>query len=912
MISPCIRLDRLQGPLERGELVLTANNRLRNQILRAWAQARTAEGQSAWQLPNIFAFRSWLDDAWQQLQDLGWPQAQRLVASPLQRQILWQQVIEASELGQKLLQGRELARTADEALRSLELWNLSPASLAEEANPNTQAFYGWWRDFDAALSACGLITQESAQTLVAQAFVDGVLPPVERIHLQGFDDLAPLYRQLLDQAAREVIELEAVLHPSPRLVRTQAGNEEAEITAAARWSLARLQEDPNAVIGILVPNLGQSRAQVERIFTQVFEPLAHLPETRRYTLPFNFSAGTPLGETPLIHCALSLLALSQQRWELDPLCALIPSPFWGGPETEEAGAAQTEADYLLRHQLTDALRRASRLSFGLADLRYYAEKLGQKLNQPWLINRLVALASLQSRSQNSQGAGAWAETFTAWLECLGWPGQRRLDSQEYQQLNLWYQLLEEFARLDGAGFKFSQSQALSWLRQLAISTPFQPQTPDSPIQILGALEGAGLCFSHAWVLGLHHRQWPPLPSPNPLLPFQLQRRLAMPHASQERELSYAQALTQNYRQCAGQVVFSSPETNDEGHLNPSPLIRDLPPVPLEQLLEPGPAPLEQMYQALVDSRRFQLLDDSRGPALTPEEAVRGGSKIFKEQSDCPFHAFVRLRLGAEAPNPAVPGFSPLERGNLLHNCLADFWTRVRSLDQLKALDEGALLQLLNEITAENVKKASHQRPGELGHNFCQLEQQRLSQLLHAWLTREKGRPPFTVAEVETQRKVEFAGISLNLRLDRVDQLGNDQYLLIDYKSGKPNTNHWKGERPQEPQMPLYALVYDKPVAAIAFAQINAHDQKLLSWGDVDVPLPKLTTPADGWQQQLDSWRRILTRLAQEFIEGDARISFSNANAEGYATELLPLNRLPEQTDLIQALPSLGLTLEKSH
>src|SRR5690606_11089606 len=141
-------------------------------------------------------------------------------------------------------------------------------------------------------------------------------------------------------------------------------------------------------------------------------------------------------------------------------------------------------------------------------------------------------------------------------------------------------------------------------------------------------------------------------------------------------------------------------------------------------------------------------------------------------------------------------------------------------------------------------------------------------------------------EVETQRKVEFAGISLNLRLDRVGLLGNDQYLLIDYKSGKPKTNHWKGVRPQEPQVPLYALVYDKPVAAIAFAQINAHDQKLLSWGYVDVPLPKLTTPADGWQQQLDSWRRILTRLAQEFIEGDARISFSNANAEGYATELL--------------------------
>lgn len=898
MIAPCIRLDLLEAPLARGEQVLTANNRLRNQILRAWAQARAAEGQSTWQAPRLTAFRSWLDEAWQQLQDLAWPPAARLIASPLQRQILWQEVIDASELGQQLLQGRELARTADEALRSLQLWDLNPATLADEANPNTQAFVGWWQAFDAALAASGLITLEAAQALVAQAFAEGVLPKQDRLYLQGFDDLAPLYKRLLQQATREVIELEPVLHPNPKLARTQAGNQEAEITAAARWCLARLQQDPQAIIGVLVPDLGQCRALVERIFTQVFEPLAALPDTRRYTLPFNFSAGTPLAETPLIHSALALLGLGHQRWELEPLCALIHSPFWGDDDT----------DYRLRYQLTQALRRADRLSFSAADLRYYAERVCKQQVKPQLINRLIDLASQEARMKGAHTASDWAEAFAARLACLGWPGQRRLDSQEYQQLRLWQQLLGDFAALDGAGLRFSQGQALSWLRQLAASTPFQAQTPDSPIQILGALEGAGLCFTHAWVMGLHHRQWPPLPSPNPLLPIHLQRRLAMPHASLERELSYAQALTQNYRQCAGEVIFSSPESDAESHLNPSPLIRDLPLTPLAQLLAGAPHPDQALRQGLAESRQYQLLDDTRGPALTDQDKVRGGSGIFKEQAACPFNAFVRLRLGATEPETAQPGFSALARGNLLHESLADFWTRTKDWAGLQALDEEALEKLLREITGEVIEKARQRRLTELGHHYCQLEQERLCRLLHTWLSNEKARAPFSVVSVEAEQQITFAGLPLKLRLDRVDRIGDDEYLLIDYKTGSPNIKHWWGERPQEPQLPLYAITFEQPVAAIAFAQINAHNQAWLSSGNPQSPLPGLKPSPEDWPQQLDSWRATLSRLAQEFIAGDARLDFANTDARNYATELLPLNRLLEQPDLTQTLPSLGLTL----
>src|SRR5690606_15769840 len=197
------------------------------------------------------------------------------------------------------------------------------------------------------------------------------------------------------------------------------------------------------------------------------------------------------------------------------------------------------------------------------------------------------------RVRGRHSASNWAAIFQQQLTRLGWPGSRPLDSQEYQQMTLWQRLLEDFCALDSGSLSFDLSQALKYLRTLAGTTPFQPQTPDSPIQILGALEGAGLQFSHCWVMGLHHRQWPPAPSPNPLLSVILQRQHNMPHASAERELVFARALTENYRACAAQVVFSSPLSDGDNELRPSALIRDLPLSPLDDILAHHQSAMQQ-------------------------------------------------------------------------------------------------------------------------------------------------------------------------------------------------------------------------------------------------------------------------------------------------------------------------------
>jgi len=77
------------------------------------------------------------------------------------------------------------------------------------------------------------------------------------------------------------------------------------------------------------------------------------------------------------------------------------------------------------------------------------------------------------------------------LEAAGFPGERSLDSDEFQTQAKWHEALGELSRLDRISKEMSFSQAFQTLRRICADTLFQPETPDTPIQVLGLLESAG-------------------------------------------------------------------------------------------------------------------------------------------------------------------------------------------------------------------------------------------------------------------------------------------------------------------------------------------------------------------------------------------------------------------------------------
>ena len=61
---------------------------------------------------------------------------------------------------------------------------------------------------------------------------------------------------------------------------------------------------------------------------------------------------------------------------------------------------------------------------------------------------------------------------------------------------------------------------------------------------------------------------------------------------------------------------------------------------------------------------------------------------------------------------------------------------------------------------------------------------------------------------------------MDLRLDRIDRLADGTHALIDYKTGVAKLAGWLGTRPDDPQLPLYFLTGNEPVAALAYARVR--------------------------------------------------------------------------------------------
>src|SRR5258708_35817749 len=80
-----------------------------------------------------------------------------------------------------------------------------------------------------------------------------------------------------------------------------------ELEAAARWARARLEEGRKR-IGVVVPDLGQRRAEVARVFARTMQPGYNVTPTKvGAPFPFNISIGRPPSACPLVAAALGLL-----------------------------------------------------------------------------------------------------------------------------------------------------------------------------------------------------------------------------------------------------------------------------------------------------------------------------------------------------------------------------------------------------------------------------------------------------------------------------------------------------------------------------------------------------------------------------------------------------------------------------
>ena len=376
------------------------------------------------------------------------------------------------------------------------------------------------------------------------------------------------------------------------------------------------------------------------------------------------------------------------------------------------------------------------------------------------------------------------------------------------------------------------------------------------------LEAAGLRFDHLWIMGLHDEALPAPANLNPFLPTSLQREHRLPHSSSEHELEFASKLMDRLLASAPDVVFSYPETEGDRALTPSPLVA------AGVWLE---ADEENTFDGWIARMRsaavFDEIADETGPELAQSDST-GGFSLFKDMAACPFRAFAKHRLAARPLEDADFGLSYRDRGTTVHKALEVIWLELGSHARLLAFDSSELQSLIARGADAAVAKLG---PG-IGRN---LEKQRLQKILTEWLELEKSRPEFTVAGIEAERLIAIGGLQIKTRADRVDALPDGREIILDYKTGQLKTRGWEGERPDEPQLPLYCATNERPVAGAAFAVIRVGELRFRGLTTQDVSLPALTKmaidPAIPFDRQLLEWRRVLEHLAEDFRAGKAQV-----------------------------------------
>ena len=897
MMRPLFDIATLKKDIEAGALVLTPNNRLATKIRQSWGQYQQQCGNTCWAQPEIYAIEQWIHEQWLQCCDAGIEQVSAgMVISPQMEQILWEQVIEEDSEKPDHLLASGFAPLARTSYSIVQRWQI-PLQRLQQDSP---MLWRWIIGFQGKLQQYQLITSADSATTLIKAHNSSFLQQQNKIVTVGFDSIPPLYLEIINMYSSEVSQSASSNNQDKKnndgqIQRTSFYDEQQELITAARWAKEQQQANPEKRIGIVIPELARMRAQVERTFRQELEDNYQHPSQAQSATPFNISAGIPLSNTPLVASALLLLSLNRKQLPLEDFCRILNSPFWGQEHTNHRAAAEKRLRRLARHQLSSS------------EFRYQVYLAEQDLECSGLSNSLEQMVTLfkgRAREMTKKASFAeWRGLFLQQLEILNWPGERTLDSIEYQQYQHWLKVLEEYPSLDQLQQKVSLHEALRQLRYIVDNCIFQAETNDAPIQILGLLESSGLHFDHLWVMGMDNHHWPPSISPTPLLSISLQREYEAPRSSPDRELALAQSQITGLKNAAENVVFSYSEFDTTQLRQASTLIANLPEIDASKLTNTA------VTEGFISSVTLEKVSCEYGPvleetknSLTNTTTIRGGSSLFKDQASCPFNAFARHRLGAIKPPEPQLGLSSMDRGSLLHDCLEQLWQQLGCQQTLLKLDEQGLEQLIHETVTHTLQRWKKSRSDLFGPEFSLIEQQRLTALLKQWLAVEKTRPEFKVVAFEERTETNFGGLSLKLIIDRIDQLEDGRKIIIDYKTGKASTNGWLGDRPEQPQLPLYVLCSESPVAAATFAVINVSQQQFVGFSETPNLLPDVRDPGkrsepESWEDLLTQWQQNLTLLAKEFKQGYAAVKFYKPTAKQYQQELEPLNRLPELSTL---------------
>ena len=926
--------------LAPNDVVITPNRRISAWLHRQVDAAKIKQSTrtSVWSSSTILPLSTWIDSLLEEARDSVatsvdggdeelFKRLQKLVLSTSQEKTVWEAIIKRH--GGDWIKPDGAAKQAQQAWSILNRWGEISNIEAGDVNDNTHLFQQWLVTFKAECDDNGWITKAEIPKLVEQCVEEGLVSIANQLFFYGFDDLEPGIKQVVNAfilQGSEYRHLAFKENPNQSMCLGYP-DKNKELSAALTWLVTSNISNPAGSFCVVAPDIADDRSLIERLCKQLVQSQTFThPNDNGWRDFINVSAGTPLGSYGIVADALLLLnvitkPLSREEWGV-----LLRSPYWGDSASTTRFARMS--------QLTDKLAEAKKEKLSIEFVRQISsfrhtsldeksqqsqdsqldsengvengvEEVAEKVAEKVADSLTTLLDGISS--QNVEGKkrfSDWAIIIPELLESLGWPGQRSLSSQDYQLREKFFEQVSALSLFDEVIGVSVFSDAVRKLYSALNETMFQIKTEQAPMQVLGVLEASGLYFDGVWVLSADDQHWPASPAPNPFISPHLQRSAGMPNASAEKELAYAQFILSAFPKTSSQTVFSWHEFEGDNELNASPILENIQ-TPENWTgidLAAGKGTTDPFMPTVFGEKaedRMEDLHDDVGSPLPEGVSVKGGASIVKTQALCPFKAFAEYRLRAKPAEQAEEGLSPAERGELVHKSLELFWKECGSSQRLLVLleNEALLIEMISGYVHEAMNAFNDVHKG-VNEAFLSLEKNRLEALVLSWLKDiESRRTPFSVSSVEKTESLSISNLDISVKADRIDLIDDSYTVIIDYKTGQKSRASWEGERPDDPQLPLYAVSHRDTVDGIVFGIVKKGESSIK--GEVD----EMVSVFDGknstsiarigdWPSHLTNWQSVLTTLATDFCQGFAAVDPKSKTSCQYC-ELTPFCRRKE-------------------
>jgi ATP-dependent helicase/nuclease subunit B len=850
--------------LEQGAVVLTASPRAAQSMRRGFDQQRRDQGLTSWQPPMILSWDAWITTLWRQQVIAGY--AEKLLLNRTQEHAVWHGILEADEDLASLRTRDSLAEMAADAWARLCRYN-GRDRVRETAgfSTDTRSFQRWARAFERRCHENGLLAQAQLEEVLQQAISSGKIElPEGGVALVGFDDMTPSQHELVDAVrmrgtmVREISQIGV----AGRRILFEAADEREELEAAARWVRRILEEQPEARAALIVPSLESERSEIDRMFRETLA--TELEDIRAEGAgPYEFSLGVKLPDVPMLVTAFDLLRWVGGALPLERVSALLVSRDFAG-ERERTARAEFDAFEMRR-------TRMLRPELSLEKMIALVEKSPRRERLLDLHEALRGILRIVQRRFGGQARlrAEWTDAIRELLGVAKWTSNNSENNMELQILERWESTLDELATLDFDGMRVEFADALKDLERIARETAFLPEPREAPVQVMSPQEAVGESFDAIWFLGTSDLQWPIPASASPLLPWVAQKELGMPGTDAGRDGEQARRMTEQIAGIAPVVVFSYAKESAEGKQRASSALAG---ITLERVA------MEDLIAAKGERTMLPLEEvvDAEQIAPPPDTILRGGAKVLQLQAACGFRAFAEQRLASAELDDIELGMDAAERGNVVHKTLEIFWNEVKSQTTLNSMTDAEREEGLSWAIEQALKRTAELAETPWDAEFVDMQCERLQILLRPWLDLESARTPFIVKLNEEQfEDVKVGPLRLSVRVDRIDA-GEDGEIIIDYKTGAAAPKDWLTERPDAPQLPLYAILSQAPVLeAVAFGQVRAgKDMGLHGFATSSGALMKTAKLPQGvatLEEQVEEWRHVLTTLAEDFYRGDTRV-----------------------------------------